>query len=594
MSSGSGKGGARDIGWKHGRPLEGNKYGAICNYCGQVIRSGGVSRLKEHLAGGFKNVKDYPSVTKPVREEMRRVLAEAKSHKLQQKDWEKDFRKQLRGPGQGLRTVEEQEDDDDDDDEGISYPDDCVTTREKREFREAIHESRASGWEGEQRRRLNETRPSFGGSHYEAGGSSRRFGGGSMGSGGSGGHGLQRTQSARVTDAPIVGVNQKRLKNIWNKGIREKVGSAISRWFISSHIPANAAASPHFTNMIEEVQRHGPGVKPPTPKEILGVYLDQEYEEMRAWVCALTPNWRQYGVTIMCDGWTGPTKMSIINFMVYSKGQSVFLKSIDASAKIKDHDYIYDLLKKVIITVGPENVIQVVTDNGSAFVKAGKKLMTRYHLYWTPCAAHCIDLMLEKIGQRDSIRKTIEDARKVTNFIYNHSWLLAAMRECCRGDIVRPGATRFATNFIALDSLYRHRVGLRNLFRSEKYLEWNQRKTDGAKNTSKIVLSDFFWDRVHDVVSLLKTIYNVLRAIDSEMCPSTGSMYELMRIMKEGIQTANPNAHKWVIDIIDERWTKTLDHELHKAGKFVTFTCIFYHLHSHFKHHLCLQVNATE
>ena len=71
----------------------------------------------------------------------------------------------------------------------------------------------------------------------------------------------------------------------------------------------------------------------------------------------------------MCDGWTGPTKLSIINFMVYSKGSTIFLKFIDASEKIKDNKYIYGLLKDVIKEVGEANVVQIVTDNGSAFVK---------------------------------------------------------------------------------------------------------------------------------------------------------------------------------------------------------------------------------
>ena len=91
--------------------------------------------------------------------------------------------------------------------------------------------------------------------------------------------------------------------------------------------------------------------------------------------------WETYGCTIMCDGWTGPTKLSIINFMVYSKGSTIFLKYVDASDKIKDNKYIYGLLKDVIKEVGEANVVQIVTDNGSAFVKAGKLLMKKYNLY---------------------------------------------------------------------------------------------------------------------------------------------------------------------------------------------------------------------
>ena len=128
---------------------------------------------------------------------------------------------------------------------------------------------------------------------------------------------------------------------------------------------------------------------------------------MEAYVNLQREKWETYGCTIMCDGWTGQTKLSIINFMVYSKGNTIFLKSVDASDKIKDNKYIYGLLKDVIKEVGEANVVQIVTDNGSAFVKAGKLLMKKYNLYWTPCAAHCIDLMFEDIGKRDSVAQLI-------------------------------------------------------------------------------------------------------------------------------------------------------------------------------------------
>jgi hypothetical protein len=38
-----------------------------------------------------------------------------------------------------------------------------------------------------------------------------------------------------------------------------------------------------------------------------------------------------YGVTIMCDSWTGPTGMSIMNFMVYCNCIMFFHKSIDCT-----------------------------------------------------------------------------------------------------------------------------------------------------------------------------------------------------------------------------------------------------------------------
>ena len=89
--------------------------------------------------------------------------------------------------------------------------------------------------------------------------------------------------------------------------------------------------------------------------------------------------------------------------MVYCKGSTFFLKYVDASDNIKDNKYIYGLLKDVIKEVGETNVVQIVTDNGSAFVQARKLLMKKYNLYWTSCAAHCIDLMFEDTGKEESV-----------------------------------------------------------------------------------------------------------------------------------------------------------------------------------------------
>ena len=170
----------------------------------------------------------------------------------------------------------------------------------------------------------------------------------------------------------------------------------------------------------------------------------------------------------MCGGWTDPTKLSIINIMVYCKGSTIFLKFVDALANIKDNKYIYGLLKDVIKEVGEANVVQIVTNNGSTFVKARKLLMKKYNLYWAPCVTHCINLMFEDIGKRESVLGLITNARNIPNFIYNHGCLLAKIRKVCGEDIVHPRVTRFATNYIPLESLLKKRVNLKKIFISDK------------------------------------------------------------------------------------------------------------------------------
>ena len=222
----------------------------------------------------------------------------------------------------------------------------------------------------------------------------------------------------------------------------------------------------------------------------------------------------------MCDGWTKPTKFSIINFMVYSKGGIIFFKSADASNKIKDNKYIYDLLKEVIKEVGETNVVQIVTDNESAFVKERKLLMKKYNLYWTLCAAHCIDLMFEDVGKRDSVAQVIRNDRKITNFIYNHGCLLEKMRQVYGGDIVRPRATRFATNYISFDSLLKKMVDLKKVFISNEWASHKLSRIEVGHEVERLMFDHEYWEKVEKLVSIYEALYIVLCIVDSEVVPT--------------------------------------------------------------------------
>ena len=52
--------------------------------------------------------------------------------------------------------------------------------------------------------------------------------------------------------------------------------------------------------------------------------------------------------------------------------------------------------------IGSENVVHVVTDNGSNYKKACKELLSEVYEYiaWTPCLTHTVNLMLKDIARR--------------------------------------------------------------------------------------------------------------------------------------------------------------------------------------------------
>ena len=89
----------------------------------------------------------------------------------------------------------------------------------------------------------------------------------------------------------------------------------------------------------------------------------------------------------------------------------------------------FKYLDEVVEEIGEENVVQVITDNASNYVNAGMRLMEkRSRLWWTPCVAHCIDLMLEDIRKLNVHATTLSRARQIVKFICGHSWVLSLMR----------------------------------------------------------------------------------------------------------------------------------------------------------------------
>lgn len=155
--------------------------------------------------------------------------------------------------------------------------------------------------------------------------------------------------------------------------------------------------------MLEGVGRYGPGYTPPLPQQIAGPILNKEVLNIDELRQKHELEWAKRGCTLMSDGWTDRRGRSIINFLLNSAIGTFYLKSIDCTTDTKTGEFIANGLSEVIDQIGSEKIIQVCTDNASNYVLAGSILMDKYpHLFWTPCAAHVLDLALEDIGRYNS------------------------------------------------------------------------------------------------------------------------------------------------------------------------------------------------
>ncbi|XP_050916609.1 uncharacterized protein LOC127131733 [Lathyrus oleraceus] len=333
----------------------------------------------------------------------------------------------------------------------------------------------------------------------------------------------------------------------------------------------NLSNSPWLHNLIYTTSEVGKA-KCPTPYEISNVYLKAEYKEMLEWINSMKITWQERQTTIMCDGWTDSINHThIMNFLVYCHKGTVFWKFVDASdVDSRNTDYYFQLLDKVMEEVGEEYVVQVVTDNEVTLKAVGQKLMEkRPHLYLSSCATHCLDLCLEDIGKNKSIHNLLSEAKMVTTFIYNHTYIVSLMKKYTGGrDIVRPGVTRFTTQFLQLQAIVRQKEGLENMFNSEEFTKtkYGKEKKGPGYEARKIVMSRDFWSKANDIMKVFEKIVKVFRLVDGHEKPTMSFIYEAIDREKQAIQQ-NSRYHSKYNDIIEKRW-KFMHSDLHSAETF--------------------------
>ncbi|KAK0605242.1 hypothetical protein LWI29_024514 [Acer saccharum] len=312
--------------------------------------------------------------------------------------------------------------------------------------------------------------------------------------------------------------NEKGMKGL-EKEARENTCMDIADFFYENGLAFNVASSPSFTKMLRSVGSYGRGLKPPTAYELSTSLLIKGESNTQAIVDEVKKTWSQTGVSIMSDGWKDIRGRQLINFLVNNPHGTVFLKSIDASDVVKDATLLFNLLDSVVEEIGEDYVVQVVS-----------------------------------------------------NFIYNHGWVLALMRNHTKKELIRPAPTRFATTFLTLDTMLSLRQPLEHMFTSKEWDGCSWAKKAEGKEIKKIIFNDNFWGSMSYALKTTRPLVSVLRMTDSEQMPAMGFIYGAMDKAKEEIAANLGNeegAYKEIWKIIDEKWEFQLHRHLHAAAYYL-------------------------
>ncbi|KAM0894150.1 hypothetical protein ACQ4PT_024652 [Festuca glaucescens] len=363
---------------------------------------------------------------------------------------------------------------------------------------------------------------------------------------------------------------QKINKELWKKRTHE-VQQYVARWMYNHAIPFNACDNDDFKLMCEAIGRFGPGFEPPSKHDLRETLLSQEHARVKSLLQERDAEKMKNGCSIMTDAWSDRKRRSIMNLCTNCADGSSFIKSKEMSAVSHTSEVIFQLVDEGIEEIGPEHVVQVVTDNASNNMGAKKILLEkRPNMFWSSCATHTINLMLQGIGNLPRFTKVLDKAKAFTIFVYGHTRTLDCMRHFSSGkEIIRPGVTRFASAYLTLESLLDKKDQLRKMVVDGRWDSLREVKSKNGKAATTTIMSMPFWKDVKLCLNVFEPLVKVLRLVDGDVKPSMGFVYgEIVKAKKE-IKEVYGNVasrYKDVIDVVEKKMKDRLDSPLHLAA----------------------------
>ncbi|CAN1829543.1 hypothetical protein LINPERHAP1_LOCUS32525 [Linum perenne] len=133
-------------------------------------------------------------------------------------------------------------------------------------------------------------------------------------------------------------------------------------------------------------------------------------------------------------------------------------------------------------------------------------------------------------------------------------------------ELVRPGVTQFASQYLTLKSMLDSKDGLRKMVVDGKWEALKDVKTKKGKDATATMLNVHFWKGVNLCLQVFEPLVTVLRLVDGDVKPSMGFVYGEILKAKRKIKEALGNVeirYKDVIAIVEKKMKDRLDAPLH-------------------------------
>ncbi|CAB4268597.1 unnamed protein product [Prunus armeniaca] len=349
---------ASDPGWAHGIMVNGGRQKIKCKYCHKVMLGGGISRLKQHLAGERGNVAPCEEVPEEVKVQIQQHLGFKVLEKLKKQ--------------KGLSNSKD------------SAP--YLQYREEGENEDGMRTQKTVCTRGKRRRREKEAMECI--------------------------SNQMKKHKKHSFPAATTIVAQPLHQSFASQEIIAQADLAVARFMYESGIPFTAANSHFYQQMADAIAAAGPGYKMPSYHALRGKLLNKSVQDAEEYEEELRKSWDVTGCSVMVDRWVDKTGNSVINFFVYCPKGTLFLKSADASDISECPDALLNLFDCVVQEVGHKRIVNFVTDASASCKAARKLLMEKYKTFFCSQkitqfiynSAWMLNLVRRKTGGRDIVQ----------------------------------------------------------------------------------------------------------------------------------------------------------------------------------------------
>ncbi len=204
----------------------------------------------------------------------------------------------------------------------------------------------------------------------------------------------------------------------------ENLKNFFARFIYANRLPFRIVENEHLLKFFKAMR---PSFKVLSRHDLSKPLLDAEYDEVKKSTFEVLTS--SDCLTIVIDGWSNVRRNSIINIVICTP-KPYFFKSIDSKEGRHTAFYLSKIVEDIIISLGSEKIIGIISDNARNMKSKGKIIIQKYgHISCYGCGAYTLNLLIQDLCKIDFVKRILKQTKSIVVEITFSNILLAKFRD---------------------------------------------------------------------------------------------------------------------------------------------------------------------